>query len=314
MESPSALVPATAAPVRLPLAPPAPPAPSPKTPASPAAPLASPARLPAIVPGSLEHRDLLVRWFRETHAAFDPARVRWPEIDEASKERLRALPVWDEAVRTEHATAKLVCAYAAREEDPELREIVALQGHEEARHSALIDAMLAHYGIFPVPTDRPEDPPADMDRAFLRMGYGECMDSFFAFGLFQVARRSGLFPPALVEVFEPLIQEEARHILFFVNWVAWHRSRRGWLSRQAFRLGCARALVLQLLARVRGLVGLEHDHFTTGHAAIDLEIEPGEFLALCQSEHERRLSLYDSRLLRPWLMPAVARQVRRFLA
>jgi hypothetical protein len=266
-----------------------------------------------IVLGSVEHRDLLVREFVETHVPFDPATIEWPEIDGASIARLRSLPVWDEAVRTEHATAKLVCAYAAREDDPELRYVIALQGYEESRHSALIDAMLRRYSIFDVPADRPENPQSNLG-AFLRMGYGECMDSFFAFGLFEVARRSGLFPLPLVELFEPLVQEEARHILFFVNWLVLQRARRGFLARSWFGLRCATSLARQLVMRVRGALGLEQAHFTTGHEAIDLDIRPGEFLDLCQAEHERRLSLYDPRLARPRLVPAVARQVRRLFA
>ena len=79
------------------------------------------------------------------------------------------------------------------------------------------------YGIR-LASEPPYRYPRDPEFTYLVTGYSECIDSFFAFGLFELARRSGFFPPELVETFEPVIQEECRHILLFVNLVAWRRA------------------------------------------------------------------------------------------
>jgi hypothetical protein len=267
----------------------------------------------AIRIGSEEHKELFCRCFTETHDPYDPTKIEWPVLDEGTLARLRALPFWDEAVATERQVALKVQALAPQVEDAGLRDAIALQGYEEGRHAALLQAMTAHYQI---PVGRVDDPvlPEDVEWAFIRTGYGECFDSFFAFGLFALAEESGFFPPELVALFDPIVQEEARHVLFFANWIAYRRARQSSHRRPHDLARCALAMALQAWTRLQTARGVGSDEFMMkGHESIAVDLSPGAFLRRCLEENERRLSPYDPRLLRPRFVPALATIACRLL-
>jgi len=271
--------------------------------------------------GSTEHRRLLGRFFLETHVEYVPEQMPWPALAQDELERLRSLPFWQEAVSTENVTSNTVAAAATLEADPLVRQAIALQGFEEMRHARLLVALTSHYRI-PVQSP-PRFTPRSLESDFLFAGFGECFDSFFAFGLFALARQSGFFPPALVKVFEPVMQEEARHILFFVNWVKYRRAQLPWWRRQAFRLRCAWIIVKQVASRVRtarsmgrlqsAKVGSSENFTLTAHRELGTEVTLHRLLGLCLVENERRMAEYDARLERPRLVPGIARILFRLL-
>ena len=284
--------------------------------------------------GSPEHKELFCRVFIETHDPFKPAEIRWPDLDAETLARLKAMPVWNEATRTEAATAVKVQSLGDTEKDPLLARAISLQGYEEGRHAEVLLLLARHYGIQIDDHPAPEVP-ANPTRAFLRTGYGECMDSFFAFGLFRMGEQARYFPPALVSIFETIMQEEARHILFIVNWAAYLRAQRPWLARPAFDAWRAWNIVGQAVGRLKGALAMtgggEKDKgpkrpgakpksderavdnskagFTVGAASFFADFSIRNFLA----ENDRRLSRYDSRLLRPTMVPSVIRKVVKVL-
>ena len=158
-------------------------------------------------------------------------------------------------------------------------------------------------------------PLADPEWGYLVTGFSECIDSFFAFGLFEMARRSGFFPPALVETFEPVIQEEARHILLFANWLAWHRKRLGPWQRIRFECRVARAWIFLALERIglardmdgAGKPAADNNFTLTAGQALGGELSPLGLMEICLDENDRRFAGYDPRLLRPTTTPALAR-------
>ena len=271
--------------------------------------------------GSADHRRLLGRFFLDTHVDYQPEKMQWPALGDEELTRLRSLPFWQEAVATENVTSNTVAAAAALEGDPLVRKAIELQGFEEMRHARLLVALTAHYRIPIEPP--PRFTPRSLESDFLFAGFGECFDSFFAFGLFALARESGFFPPALVSVFEPVMQEEARHTLFFVNWVKYRRAQLPWWRRPAFRLRCAWIILRQVASRVKTARSMgspraagadSSENFTlTAHQELGAGITLHRLLELCLAENQRRMAKYDARLRRPRLVPGIARVLFRLL-
>lgn len=268
--------------------------------------------------GSAEHRRALARFFLETHVEYVPEAIEWPQLAEAGRARLAALPFWQEAVSTENVTSNTVAAAAQLEADPQLRKAIEMQGDEENRHARLLLALTSRYQIKVEMPPRFE--PTSLEDDFLFAGFGECFDSFFAFGLFALARESGYFEPALVAIFEPVIQEEARHILFFVNWVKYRRSQSTWWRRLLFDLRCTSIILRQVASRVRTARSMgsgpepPKGNFTlSAHRQVGAPVTLHRLLDLCLRENERRMARYDERLLRPRLVPALGRLLYRVL-
>ena len=288
--------------------------------------------------GSQAHKELLCRTFIDTHDPFVPSQIQWPDLDPESLQRLKDMPVWNEATRTEAATAVKVQSLGDTEKDPLLAEAISLQGYEEGRHAEVLQLLTRHYGI-PVAPFPPPEVPKDPTLAFLRTGYGECLDSFFAFGLFRLGERAEVFPRSLISIFETIMQEEARHILFIVNWAAYLRAQRPVVLRPAFDAWRGWNITAQAFDRLKGALQMAgggdkdkkdsrktdeksesaptrdeaQDGFTLKSHSMFGDFSLRSFLETCLQENERRLAPYDPRLLRPKLVPSVVRQVVKVL-
>ena len=77
--------------------------------------------------------------------------------------------------------------------DPALRAALVHMAGEERRHRDVLARLVEAYGIAIQP-DGDYALPNDAEWGFLVTGYCECIDSFFAYGLFEMAKRSGYFP------------------------------------------------------------------------------------------------------------------------
>ncbi|PVY35448.1 hypothetical protein C7413_103241 [Paraburkholderia silvatlantica] len=269
--------------------------------------------------GSDEHRKMFCRMLLDTHDPYRPAVLDWPKLEPDVLSRLTSLPIWDIAVQTEGRASIRVLTYAQTLSDPLLRKAIEMDAAEEARHKVVLSHLVQAYGIELAP-EPAYPPPKRAEWAWMFTGYSECIDSFFAFGLFRSAQRSGFFPPDLVETFEPVIQEEARHILFFVNWVAWYRKNMPWWRRPWHAVRVAAIwfmLVWERLAIARGIDAdgnaRDSNFLPANREVLGDSLDPRELIELCLEENDARMSGYDARLLRPTLVPTLARFALRLL-
>ena len=255
--------------------------------------------------GSIQHKKLFCRQFIDSHLEYEPETLPWPEMDSVSLERLQSIPFWHEALSVERRAGKMVAAFAETVQDPLLREAIELQAQEESRHARLIQHMIQRYGI---QVTEPEEAelPENLDAAFTTFGFSECLDSFFAFGMFGIARQVQYMPEGLFEIFSPVLDEEARHIVFFINWITYHQIKqgRGWPGlRGAHSLWHYGQAILSTVKMFSGSNKTQSKRFTaTGATSFMDNLTPSHFLTVCLEENRKRMEHFEPRLLQPRLL------------
>ena len=259
--------------------------------------------------GSLEHRDAFCSDFAQSYLDYDPKALPWPVLDDAALHRIRQLPFWEEVFYAERRAGAIVAAFTETVTDPVVKAALALQGQEETRHANLIRVMVDRYGLDA--PERPIEDLGDIETSFKDFGFGECLDSFVGFGLFKIAWQSDYLPREIMQIFSMLMYEETRHIVFFINWMAYTEARKGWLARTVSPLVSVR----YYLRAVRRMVGRARrgKEFNDGKnlAAIQVSMFLDDFnfrrfLEDCYSENSRRMSVFDQELLRPSFLPQLA--------
>lgn len=269
--------------------------------------------------GSQAHKELFCQSFIESYQDYEPETLPWPQLDDAALARLRGIPFWQIALQTERQAGVMVSAFAETITDPMIREAIALQAKEETRHGRLLEFLIKHYDV-PINEPAPPTVPPNIAQEFIDFGFGECLDSYFAFGMFDLARQTNYFPEALFTIFDPILYEEARHIVFFVNWVSYMQVHegRGLAPLRVAHAGVhyGRAL-LHLAKSFTSAGGSTGESFTAaGAGAFTDNLTPARVFSVCLQENEKRMSSFDDRLLQPRLLPklsAIALQMLKLL-
>ena len=115
----------------------------------------------------------------------------------------------------------------------------------------------------------------------------------------------------MFEIFDVLMYEETRHIVFFINYMARRQVQRGRGAKPLRALTSAwyygRALSRLLGMVRRGKDANDGKDFAITEANMFLEgFSFRQFVEYCYRENARRMSVSDPGLLQPRLLPAIA--------
>lgn len=258
--------------------------------------------------GSKEHRELFCRTFFEGHRKYEPADLRWPELNGEELQLLRGLPFWTHALQFESDAGPMIRLVAALENDSVVREALELQAYEEERHARLVQHAIDLYDLPHEPAKEASNP--DPIQEFTQFGFDECLDSFGAFGLFALAREAKLLPDEIFQIFGNVMREESHHIVFFINWYAHRQTNLGPAERtlrpvrSLWHYGKALLEIADLVRDDDADDGA--DFIVTGAQAFVDDLTPQKVIHACVSENEWRMASFDRRLLLPRLVPSLA--------
>jgi hypothetical protein len=265
--------------------------------------------------GSRAHKKLFCQSFIDSHCPYQPEHWVWPRLEQDQLQLLCAIPFWQQALQTEQRAGALIAQFAQTIADLQIQAAIALQASEESRHARILDLLTQHYQI-QVPACTAAPTVDNLTSAFIQFGFQECLDSFFAFGLFGLARQANVLPDSLFTLFDPILDEEARHTVFFINWFAYYQAHATSILKLPLAARSfwhySRAL-LQLIQTLHlGANGqsdnLQNKSFTATGATIFIQnLTLQQFLTTCLAEHSRRMSVFDSHLLQPEFLPQLAK-------
>ncbi len=263
--------------------------------------------------GSDAHKHMFCRMLLETHDPYKPAVVDWPALSPDALERLCSLPIWDIAVQTEGRASINVHTYAAQLSDPLLREAITMDGDEEARHKRVLAKLIAAYGIEIAPSRTiPRRAIPNGHRCAPATASASTVSSRSA--SFAPRGSRAIFPKPSSKRSSPQFRKRRATFCFSstgsrgIDIPCRYRAGRGTRLRVT---AIWAVLIWERLAIAKGIdangVARDSNFLPANSSVIGKGLETPELIELCLAQNERRMSGYDARLLRPRLVPALAR-------
>lgn len=263
--------------------------------------------------GSYEHQKLFCHALTDHHVKYNLDQIPWPQLADDQLQRLREIPFWAEVLQQKRQMALIVGALAAQTKPTRLKGAILLLSQETERQVKLLEQMMSFYQI--PQTSIPARPlPGELTPVLQDLAFDQYLSAYILWGWFAIAREQQYLPEALLEVWEPILDEDARHSIFFTNWTAGQQFS---LSNNWRRLRAIWGRGLQFLG-LFDRFGRQIEDATLPKTASTADVFMGQLTAArllqyCLDAHEQRLGEVKPPLVKPKLAPELTHWLLRIL-
>lgn len=265
--------------------------------------------------GSYEHRKLFCQDLIDRHIEYDPNQMPWPQLGAEALQRVQEIPLWATVLQRKRQLALVSGAVAAQIKPTLLKAAISLQAAESKRQVQLLENGMAFYQISQPQQQEWTLQPKALAPVLMDLAFNQYLDDSILWGWFALVRERQYLPNELLDLLDPLLNEDSHHSIFFANWMAGQRFRIGHRARQVRSLG-------QYSGRLLGLMnqfGRYIEDATLPQTASTTEIFLGQlsarqFLESCIKAHDQRLADHHPPLVKPHLAPQITQWLLKILA
>ena len=267
--------------------------------------------------GSEDHKNLFCRTLLTTFDPYKPAIIDWPKLDQETQAKITGLPIWDIAVQTEGKAGLRVNTFGEIVTDPLLKRAIELDAFEESRHKHVLANMVEAYGIKLAPEpdyikpERSRNGPS-WSPAIANASTASSPSACSTWPRSPASSRTSWSTPSS----RSCRRKAATSCSSSTGWpgtAATCPCGAGPGSRSRFSRVWA-FLIWERMGMGNDLANGQDNNFTVNGAQdLGVEITIPELMDICLAENDRRLGVYDKRLLRPDFVPFMVRLARRFM-
>ncbi len=257
--------------------------------------------------GSYHHKKLSCELISEHHRVYELSQLDWPELDDEVGKKLAAIP-WRSLAQERLAAARIIDAYGGSLKANLARNALGVIALETHRQGQFLQHLATHYQL-PEVGNRPQ-PKYLIGADYKRVTHCLNVTFFLGAGLYELVSRTGYLPIDLLTLLNTQLDEQARHLCFFVNWLVIQTQEQQKPEYEPFGVFALWYQRQQILGLLKTLNRNEYDDNLPKNPSLG-DVFMGQwrfpdFIQACNQGYTQRFATFDSKLKHPAVLPQIA--------